>query len=345
MSIILKAINLDNSYIFKHNYATNLFSLMKVVVTISCIIFSYNNTQAQKKSEVYKNVQSPIEARVDDLLSKMTLEEKIGQLQCFMEDFDKSKTSPNGMGNMAGIFGKYMPRESVFKYNEMQLSYQKNTRLGIPVIYHGEAVFGLMANGMTSFPQPIMQASTFNPDLQAKMVKAIAAEVRSRGYGQVLSPTINVAYDSRWGRTHETYGEDPLLVSRMGVAYIKTMETAGVKCTPKHFAANIGHNGKFGGAVYFSERFLREVEFPPFKAAIMEGGAQSIMPAYNTIDGVPCALNCWLLNDILRKERNFKGYVSSDYNALEQSMNIHKISESKVNLAALAIKAGMDVET
>lgn len=317
---------------------------MKISLPILCLLLWHNFALAQTKTDVYKNSKSPIDARVEDLLSKMTLEEKVAQLQCFMGDFDKDKVNPNGLGNMTSIFGKYLPKEAVLKYNEMQLSYQKNTRLGIPVIFHGEAVFGLMANGITSFPQPIMQASTFNPALQAKMVQAISAEVRSRGYRQVLSPTINVAYDSRWGRTHETYGEDPLLVSRMGVAYIKTMESAGVICTPKHFAVNIGHNGKFGGAVHFSERFLREVELPPFKAAIIEAGAQSIMPAYNTIDGVPCVLNGWLLNDILRKEWNFKGYVSSDYGALDQSMTIHRISENMEDIAALGIKAGMDVE-
>ncbi|HEX8548125.1 MAG TPA: glycoside hydrolase family 3 N-terminal domain-containing protein [Cytophagaceae bacterium] len=176
------------------------------------------------------------------------------------------------------------------------------------------------------------------------MVKAIASEVRSRGYKQVLSPTINVAYDSRWGRTHETYGEDPLLVSKMGVAYIKSMEGNGVICTPKHFASNIGHNGLFGGAVHFSERFLREVEFPPFKAAIMEAGAHSIMPAYNSIDGVPCIINDWLLSDILRKEWKFKAFISSDYGALREAITLHRVAVDKVDAAIKGISVGMDVE-
>ena len=321
-----------------------MYIMKKLFAVFACLLLLAVGLHAQNtKSPKYKDASLPINTRVEDLLSRMTTEEKVAQLQCFMADFDASKISANGLGNMTSIFGKYAPLEAAQKYNEMQTAYLK-TRLGIPVIYHGEAVFGLMANGMTSFPQPIAQASTFNPELQSKMVEAIAKETRSRGYRQVLSPTINVAYDSRWGRTHETYGEDPYLVSRMGVAYIKSMEKAGVICTPKHFAANIGHNGLFGGAINLSERFIREVEMPPFKAAIMEGGANSIMPAYNTIDGVPCVMNSWLLNDVLRKEWKFKGYVSSDYGALSQALYLHKIANNKSEVAVKGLLAGMDVE-
>jgi beta-glucosidase len=315
------------------------------IILLVALITSHTIGLAQKnKLPDYKNKLIPIEQRVKDLLSKMTLEEKIVQLQCIMTEYNGKNLDQIAKGNMTSVFGYHAPSEAAKRYNTMQKDIIEKTRLGIPTILHGEAVFGLMSNKTTCFPQPIMQASTFNPTLQFKMAEAISKEVRSRGHRQVLSPTINVAYDPRWGRTHETYGEDPYLVSKMGVAYIKAMQGNGIICTPKHFAANIGHNGAFGGPVMLSERFLREVELPPFKAAIMEAKARSIMPAYNTIDGIPCAINSWLLNDVLRKEWKFSGFVSSDYGAMREVVKVHKITENNAEAAAMGIKAGMEVE-
>lgn len=292
----------------------------------------------------YKNLSLPVAIRVADLMKRMTLEEKVAQLETSNTLVLSSNGSSIGPGCLSEIFNSYSPKVAAQKYNDLQKSFVEKTRLGIPVLYHGEAVFGLMANGCTAFPQPLAQAATFNLELQTQMAKAIASEVLSWGHRQVLSPTINVAYDPRWGRTHETYGEDPYLVSQMGLAYIQALENAGIITTPKHFAANTGHNGHFGDAVYFSERFLREVEFPPFKTAVIEGKCRSIMPAYNSINGVPCTSNKWLLTNVLRNEWGFNGFVGSDYGAVQQICDNHKVGETKMDAAILAISAGCDVE-
>lgn len=292
----------------------------------------------------YRNRTLRPAKRAADLLSRMTLEEKVAQLQCLFAYPDSSVIDSNGLGHLCSVFGNMSPPEAARAYNRMQENIMAQSRWGIPVTMHGEAVFGLMAYGMTSFPQPLAQAATFNPDLQYRMAQAIANEALSRGYRQVLSPNLNIANDVRWGRTHETYGEDPYLVSRMGVAYIRAMEEQGIMATPKHFVANVGENGAFGGAVHYSERWLREVFLPPFESAIRQGKASSIMPAYNSLDGMPCTANDWLLGTVLRKEWGFGGFTSSDYGAVGQLQSFHGISPSKRMTAAMALSAGLDVE-
>jgi len=316
---------------------------MKIKAFLFLVLATYQLTLLAEKP-AYKNPTLSTEKRVSDLMKRMTLEEKVAQLQTSSRLRRPEQIPSIGFGCLTEVFNSYTPEEAAVKYNELQKVFVENTRLGIPVLYHGEAVFGLMANGTTAFPQPLAQAATFNLDLHRRMADAIAAEALSWGHRQLLSPTINVAYDSRWGRTHETYGEDPYLVSLMGLTYIQPLERAGIITTPKHFAANIGHNGQFGDAVYFSERFLREVEFPPFKTAVMEGKCRSIMPAYNAIDGVPCVSNKWLLKDILRDEWGFKGFVGSDYNAIYHLNSKHKVAGNMSEAALLAFKAGCDVE-
>lgn len=296
------------------------------------------------ENPAYKNAALPVEKRVDDLMKRMTLEEKVAQLQTSISLTHPSNVQLQGLGCLTEVFNGLSPKDAAQKYNYIQKAFVENTRLGIPVLYHGEAVFGLMGNGNTAFPQPLGQAATFNLDLHRRMADVIAAEVLAWGHRQVLSPTINVSYDSRWGRTHETYGEDPYLVSQMGLTYIQQLERAGIITTPKHFAANTGHNGQFGDAVYFSERFLREVEFPPFKTAVMEGKCRSIMPAYNSINGVPCTSNKWLLTDVLRNEWHFDGFVGSDYGSVPEIHRKHQVAENLMDAAILSINAGCDVE-
>jgi beta-glucosidase len=312
------------------------------VAALLVLLFFLFDVKAQNQP-AYKNPKLSVEQRVEDLLQRMTLEEKVAQLQTTITLRDPKDIPGNGIGCLTEVFNGLTPGLAVEKYNALQKACMEKTRLGIPMLYHGEAVFGLMANGTTCFPQPLAQAATFNLDLHTQIAEAIAKEVKAWGHAQVLSPTINVAYDSRWGRTHETYGEDPYLVSMMGITYIKPMEAAGIITTPKHFAANIGHNGKFGGPISYSERFLREVEFPPFKAAV-EAGCSSIMPAYNSIDGVPCSSNKWLLTDVLRNEWGFKGFIGSDYGAMDQIYSLHLVASTKTEAAILAMTAGMDVE-
>ncbi len=314
----------------------------KTLVALGFTLLLQAGTMAEKPA--YKNASLPVEKRVDDLMKRMTLEEKVAQLQTSISLTQPANVPLLGLGCLTEVLNSLTPKAAAQKYNEIQKAFIENTRLGIPVLYHGEAVFGLMGNGNTAFPQPLGQAATFNLDLHRRMADVIAAEVLAWGHRQVLSPTINVAYDSRWGRTHETYGEDPYLVSQMGLTYIQPLEKAGIITTPKHFAANTGHNGQFGDAVYFSERFLREVEFPPFKAAVMEGKCRSIMPAYNSINGVPCTSNKWMLTEVLRNEWHFDGFVGSDYGGVPEIHSKHRAAENLMDAAILAINAGCDVE-
>lgn len=292
----------------------------------------------------YKNPQLPIEKRVEDLLSRMTLEEKVAQLQCYVRPDALSKIGKEGIGGLGCILRPYPAKEAAQRLNEIQSHMVNKTRLGIPVIMHDEALHGLLGNKATSFPQSIALASTWDPDLVYRVAKAIATEVKSRGIRQVLSPTINIARDVRWGRTEETYGEDPYLTSRMAVAFCKAFEEMGVVTTPKHYAANIGDGGRDSNPVHFSERLMREIYLPAFEACIREAGARSIMSAYNSYDGTPCSSNKWLLTDLLRKEWGFQGFVVSDYGAVSGIMYMHHTAGTEKETAAQALNAGLDVE-
>lgn len=292
----------------------------------------------------YKNANLPIEKRVEDLLSRMTLKEKVAQLQCYVRPDALAKIGEEGIGGLGCILRPYSAREAAKRLNEIQSRMVNKTRLGIPVIMHDEALHGLLGNKATSFPQSIAMAATWDPDLVHEVAKAIAKEVKSRGIRQALSPTINIARDVRWGRTEETYGEDPYLTSRMGVAFCKAFEEMGVVTTPKHYAANIGDGGRDSNPVHFSERLMREIYLPGFEACIREAGARSIMSAYNSYDGTPCSSNQWLLTDLLRKEWGFQGFVVSDYGAVSGILYMHHTAATPEETAAQALSAGLDVE-
>ena len=303
-------------------------------------------SRARAKARLpYQDAALPIAERVADLLARMTLREKIGQLQCSMEPIDSAIfTQANATGSVTGVLQDRRPEDAAATYNAAQRAIMQASRLGIPLLMHDEAISGLKNFAVTSFPQPIAQAATWNPHLISRMGAAIAAEARPRGIRQILSPTINIVRDPRWGRTHETFGEDPYLTSRFAVAYVRALEEHGLITTPKHFACNQGEAGHNGGAVHYSERLLREVYLPPFQAAITEGGASSIMGAYNTISGVPCTGNHWLLTQVLRGEWGFDGFVTSDYGAVEQLLDVHHVSASQVETAKIALEAGTDLE-
>src|ERR1041385_2936761 len=210
-----------------------------------------------------------------------------------------------------------------------------------------------MAKGSTSFPQPIALATTWDPEFVFKVFTAGALETRARGSEQVLGPNLDLARDARWGRTEETYGEDPYLTSRMAVAIVKALQGPGpgvdenhVIATAKHFAAHGQPESRTNiGPINVSERTLREVFLPSFKAAVTEAGIMSVMPSYNEIDGVPSHANKWLLQKLLREEWGFKGHVVSDYYAIPQMMDLHHIASDKPTTAKLAIEAGVDLET
>lgn len=326
---------------------------------------------AQDNRPDYKNPSLPVERRVADLLSRMTLEEKVAQLVCLWGsrpqvgpqtdfstdrgDFDPAKAAEvmkYGIGQIARQRERKGPREAATFANAVQKWLVENTRLGIPAILHDEILHGNMAQGSTSFPQPIALATTWDPEFISKVFTAGALETRARGSQQVLGPNLDLARDARWGRTEETYGEDPYLTSRMAVAIVKALQGPGpgvdgahVIATAKHFAAHgQPESGTNIAPVNFSERTLREYFLPSFKAAVTEGGIMSVMPSYNEIDGTPSHANRWLLQKVLREEWGFDGHVVSDYYAIPQMMELHHVATDKSAAAKLAIEAGVDTE-
>ena len=316
-------------------------------IAIALILTSalFASGQTKKGKFPYKNPTLPIEQRVKDLLSRMTLEEKIAQLQCEIQDIvGKDSIITRGVGGLACTLRQYDAKEAAEHANKIQKLAVEKTRLGIPIIIHDEALHGLIGKGATGFPQAIGLAATWDPNLMERIATVIGKETRSRGIRQVLSPVINIARDVRWGRVEETYGEDPLINSRMGVAFCKSIEDEGVVTTPKHFVANVGDGGRDSHPIEFSETLLREIYFPPFKACFQEGHATSVMAAYNAVNGQPCSGNRWLLTDVLRNEWGFKGYVVSDYGSVGGILDLHHTAANLKEAGKQAVEAGLEIE-
>lgn len=312
-------------------------------------------------NELYRDASQPIEKRVEDLLSKMALYEKLAQLgscwiyqllnkMSFSEEKAKEIMS-NGIGQVTRIGGasSLEPVECAKIANMIQRFLVENTRLGIPAIVHEESCSGYMAKGATCFPQTIGVSCTWEPELVEEMGKVIKTQMRSAGAHQALAPLMDVTRDPRWGRVEETFGEDPYLVSRMGVSYIKGLQDEdwgkGVMATGKHF---VGYGNSEGGMnwapAHIPQRELHEVFLAPFEAAVKEAKIASIMNGYHELDGVPCGASKELLTDILREQWGFDGIVVSDYFAVNMLYDYHHIAEDKVEAAKLALEAGIDVE-
>ena len=324
----------------------------------------------------YRDNSLPVEKRVADLLSRMTLEEKAAQMTCIWEqkkitfidengNFDEKKAKEsfkhgNGIGQIGrpnDTRGGLKPKEHAEFTNTIQKFFIENSRLGIPVIFHEECLHGLMAVDSTSFSQPIGLGATFNIDLVQRLFEMTAEEARVRGTHQALTPVVDVAREPRWGRVEETYGEDPFLVAQMGIAAVKGFQGDATFKNKKHIIATLKHFAAHGqpesgcncAPANVSERILREVFLYTFKEVIQKGGAISVMPSYNEIDGVPSHANKWLLRDILRGEWGFKGFTVSDYYAIRELNERPKffgnfLAEDGKQAAALAIKAGVNIE-
>ncbi len=309
------------------------------------LLISAFSGQTREKPPAYLNAETNLEERVRDLLARMTLEEKIAQLQCISTKIEWGRNiSEHGLGGVGPLLRASTAAEAAAKANAIQKLALEKTRLRIPILIHDEALHGLMANKATSFPQAIGLAATWDPGLMYKIGTVIGREARARGIRQVLSPVVNIARDVRWGRVGETYGEDPLLQSRMGVAFCKGVEHEGVISTPKHFVANFGDGGRDSYPVHISERELREVYLPPFEACVREAGAGAIMAAYNALNDIPCSANRWLLRDLLRKEWGFRGIVVSDYYSVEWIRDKHFVVSTAAEAGVLAVRAGLDME-
>ncbi|WP_116789508.1 glycoside hydrolase family 3 N-terminal domain-containing protein [Flavobacterium psychrotrophum] len=325
------------------------------------------------KLDAYEDFRKPVSKRAKDLLSKMTLEEKIAQLQCTFNkktkifpnntfDQDQAKLRyANGLGGIlrASDGGSIdtpdkdpKPKELAMLTNQTQRFFINQTRLGIPVVFVEEGLHGMMMRNGTLFPSSLGMSSSWDEDLTSEVFATIAAEARAVGAHTVLGPVIDLGLDPRWGRTEETMGEDPYLTARMGVVKVKALQgnaalpdSSHVASVLKHFGAHgDGEGGGNTSPIIISERQLREVNFKPFAAAIKEGHAMGIMPNYNEINGIPAHADPWLLTVVLRKEMGFKGLVISDYNATQEIFDMHHIAADTLEAAVKAIRAGVDME-
>ena len=319
------------------------------------------NPNTQAGAPKYKDASLSIEDRVADLLPRMTLEEKIDQIATGWENrievIDPTGTYTAEEArkvtlNEWGTEMKLTPRQFAVLRNGMQKYFREKTRLGIPAMIYSESLHGLMEFGSTSFPQTLALASTWDPALVKRVFIAAGDEAGSRGVGQVYSPDLDIARDPRWGRTEETYGEDPYLVSRMAVAAIEGLQgdlfridRHHVLATAKHFAVHGQPEGGTNTAPgNYSERIIRENFLVPFQAAVQEAHVGSVMASYNEIDGVPSHMNRWLLKKVLRGEWGFQGYIASDADGLEMLATTHHVAGNSAEAARLGLAAGVDYD-
>ncbi|GIV75071.1 glycoside hydrolase family 3 N-terminal domain-containing protein [Caldilinea sp.] len=314
-----------------------------------------------KTNYPYQNASLPVEERVNDLIGRMTIEEKVAQLgslwiyeiadgQGLNRAWAQARMA-NGLGQVTRLAGGSTlgPVETAKLANQIQKFLIEETRLGIPALIHDECCSGFLAKGATNFPQIIGVASTWEPELVEAMTRVIRQQMRAVGVHHGLAPVLDIARDPRWGRTEETFGEDPYLTSTMGVAYIRGLQgeswADGVMATGKHF---VGYSASEGGLnwapAHITPRELREVYLAPFEAAVRAARLASIMPAYHEIDGEPCSSSRWLMTELLRHEWGFDGLVVSDYMAINQLHNYHRLARDKTQAAKLALAAGMDLE-
>ena len=322
----------------------------------------------------YRNPKTPVDQRVSDLLSRMTVKEKIGQMiqffgwkswtrqgsQIVVSDELKRQLEKYAVGAFYGTLRVdpwtevtletgFTPEECAGTLNLIQKYNMDHSRLGIPLLMGEDVTHGMMSLGATVFPTSLAVAATWNPDLARRMYEAVADEARSAGSAVVYTPNLDVVRDPRWGRIEETFGEDPFLCAAMGVAAVRGYQGDGLNsdhtlaATVKHFTHGLPEGGHNAGTVHMGERELREVYLVPFQKAVAAGAA-SVMAAYADVNGVPCNMNRILLTDILRGEWGFDGFVVSDAYSVTELFNRHKVAADLTHAAALAVKAGLEMD-
>jgi beta-glucosidase len=323
----------------------------------------------------WRDPSQPVEARVEALLDAMTLAEKVAQLgsrwtqaNLAHHDTDEVDTSlnvapmqdvftagesmtlkeasRNGLGHLTRIYGSIpvTAADGAAELIRQQHTVLENDRFGIPALVHEECLTGLTSHGATVYPTSLAWGATFDPDLVERMAHAIARDMVALGVHQGLSPVLDVVRDYRWGRVEETIGEDPYLVSMIGAAYVRGLQSCGVIATLKHFAGySASRAARNHGPVSMGRRELADVIFPPFEAAV-RAGARSVMNSYADIDGVPVGADASLLTDVLRDEWGFTGTVVSDYWAVPFLTTMHRVAADIGDAGAIALTAGIDVE-
>jgi len=313
------------------------------------------------KTPQHMDATLPVEERVGQLIGQMTLAEKVAQLgSCWVYElldgtqFSQAKAAQRltqGLGQVTRLGGasNVHPHESAALANTIQKYLLEHTRLAIPAVIHEECCSGYMARDATIFPQAIGVGSTWEPELAEAMTAVIRQQMRAVGAHHALAPVLDVTRDPRWGRTEETFGEDPYLVARMGVAYTRGLQGEdlknGVIATGKHFVGyGMSEGGMNWAPPHLMRRELLDTYLFPFEAAVREAGMASMMNGYHELDGIPCGANRELLTEILREAWGFDGTVVSDYFAVSQLHSYHHIAPGLKEAAAQALEAGMDVE-
>ena len=321
------------------------------------------------KMDLYENPKAPLEDRVQDLLSQMTLEEKTCQMatlygsgrvlkDALPQDNWKTEVWKDGIGNIdeehngLGAFKS----EYSFPYTKhvdakhaIQRWFVEETRLGIPVDFTNEGIRGLCHDRATYFPAQCGQGATWNKELIARIGEVEAKEAVALGYTNIYSPILDIAQDPRWGRCVETYGEDPYLVGELGKQMITSLQKHNLVATPKHFAVYSipvgGRDGKTRTDPHVAPREMRTLYIEPFRMAFQEAGALGVMSSYNDYDGEPITGSYHFLTEILRQEWGFKGYVVSDSEAVEFISNKHKVADTYEDGIAQAVNAGLNIRT
>ena len=345
---------------------------MRQLLTIAIMAITMNAMAGTKEQPIYKNPKASIEQRVNDLLSRMTLEEKVGQMNQLVgiEHFKQnsaSMTAEELATNTAsafypgvtvkdmedwtrrGLVSSFLHVLTMEEANYLQ-KLNMQSRLQIPLLIGIDAIHGnAKCKGNTVYPTNIGLASSFDVDMAYKIARQTAEEMRAMNMHWNFNPNVEVARDARWGRCGETFGEDPYLVTLMGVAtnkgYQRNLDNAqDVLGCVKHFVGgSYSINGTNGAPCEVSERTLREVFFPPFKAAIQQGGDWNVMMSHNELNGIPCHTNSWLMNDVLRKEWGFKGFIVSDWMDIEHCVDQHRTAANNKEAFYQSIMAGMDM--
>lgn len=319
-------------------------------------------------------------ARVDALMERMSTEDKIFQLASNWErDEDQVAPAPDPDAGQEGASHEVAPMENAFKVDRIgweeatrlglgqltrifgtdpvtvaegvkrlvrsQRHVQERSAFGIPAVAHEECLTGFTAYGATVYPAAIAWGATWRPELIGEMAHAIGEDLRAVGIHQGLSPLLDVVRDYRWGRVEETCGEDPYLVGSLGTAYVKGLQSAGVMATLKHFVAYpASRAGRNHAPVPMGPRELEDMMLPSFEMAVREGGVASVMNSYSDIDGVPAGASRHLLTEVLRERWGFEGTVVSDYWSIRFLESMHRVAPTRMHAAALALKAGLDVE-
>jgi beta-xylosidase len=314
-------------------------------------------------AEIWRDPSRPTAERVEDLLGRMTLEEKAAQLTSIwigdgnvapMQGDEMSATPRplaelirDGLGQVTRVFGTrpLPPAVARSTLRELQAQIAGASRFGIPAVAHEECLTGFAAWTATVFPTPLAWGASFDPELVREMAQVIGASMRSVGVHQGLAPVLDVARDMRWGRTEEAIGEDPYLVGSVGTAYVRGLQSAGIQATVKHFVGySASRTGRNLAPVSMGPREFADVMLVPFEMALRLGGARSVMPSYTDVDGMPVSADGALLTGLLRDELGFDGVVVSDYYAISFLQTQHCVAETPAQAAALALAAGLDVE-